>query len=93
MNKTKSFETKKFYHITLDTNYFGDNTYQLNYENFNKNDLICINLIDRDENIESNLIIPFSNLTNKNFYFLKNLKRYYFRYNNVEKIFVKEWEN
>lgn len=96
MNELKSFELNKIYHITLDTVYFGDNAYQLDYKNFNMNDLICIHLIDREENIKSNLIIPFSNLINKNFYYIKKTdagnKRYYFRYNNVEKNFVKEWE-
>ena len=93
MNELKSFEINKIYHITLDTDEFGNSAYQLDYENFDKNDLICIHFIDRDQNIESNLIITFSDLTSKNFYFLKNLKRYYFRYDNVGKKFVKEWEN
>lgn len=91
------FEINKIYHITLDTKYFEDTAFQLDYENFDTNDLICIHFIDRDQNIESNLIIPFSNLTNKNFYYIKRTssgdKRYYFKYDNVEKIFVKEWEN
>ena len=90
------FEINKIYHITLDTSEFEDNAYQLDYENFNKNDLICIHLIDREQNIKSNLLIPFSNLTNKNLYYFKRtsggIKRYYFRYDNVGKIFVKEWE-
>ena len=93
MNEIKIFEINKIYHITLDTDYFEDSAYQLDYENFNKNDLICIHLIDRTQNIESNLIIPFSNLTNKNFYYMNsNANRYYFKYDNVGKIFVKEWE-
>ena len=92
MSKMKSFEINKIYHITLDTSEFEDDAYQLDYEDFNIDDLICIHLIDREQNIKSNLIITFSNLLSKNFYYEKDFKRYYFKYSKEEKIFVKEWE-
>lgn len=97
MEKVKSFEINKIYHITLDTDYFEDNAYQLDYDN-NKNDLVCIHFIDREQNVKSNLIIPFNNLIINNtlcinFYYENlNNKRYYFYYNMENKKFIKEWE-
>lgn len=92
MKELKSFEINKIYHITFDTDEFEDSNCQLDYENFNKNNLIHIHLIDRDQGIESNLMILFSNLTNKNMYYISSTGDiYYFRYDKNRKIFVKEW--
>ena len=91
MKKINSFEINKIYHITLDTVEFEDSAYQLDYKNFNKNDFIHIHLIDREQNIESNLIIPFKNLINDNMYYHNGINVYYFKYDNIQKIFVKKW--
>lgn len=95
MEKIKNFEINKIYHITLDTDEFGNTEYQLNYDNFDKNDLIHIHLIDREKGIESNLITFFKNLISNNMYYFDNNSGtgfiYYFRYNDSNKMFVKEW--
>ena len=91
MKKINSFEINKIYHITLNTDEFEDSAYQLDYKNFNKDDLIHIHLIDKEQNIESNLITPFKNLKNGNMYYYNGSNIYYFLYNNSRKIFVKEW--
>ena len=87
MEEIKSFEINKIYHITLDSDYFGDNSYQLDYENFNTNDLIHIHLIDRDNVGPCNIIIFFNNLTNDNICCYANNSKYYFHYDNVGKCF------
>lgn len=95
MKEITNFEINKIYHITLDTDEFEDTTYQLNYDNFGKNDLIHIHLIDREQGIESNLITFFKNLIYGNMYYLNNNLGtgtiYYFRFDNNDKKFVKEW--
>lgn len=99
MEDVKSFEINKIYHITLDTSEFEDDAFQLDYvyDNY-KNDLVCIHFIDHEQNVKSNLIIPFNNLILNNtlyinFYY-ENLidKRYYFYYNMNTKMFIKVWE-
>ncbi len=88
MENVKSFEINKIYHITLDTSEFEDDAFQLDYAYDDyKNDLVCIHFIDREQNVKSNLIIPFNNLIINNelyvnFYYENlNNKRYYFYYN------------
>lgn len=89
MNEIKSFEINKIYHITLDTSEFEDDAFQLDYDNFKKNDLIHIHLIDREQGIESNLIIFFDNIINNNMYYKTDNNKYYFYYDKDEKMFYK----
>ncbi|MDD7591535.1 MAG: hypothetical protein PUJ92_00830 [Bacilli bacterium] len=93
MEDVKSFEINKIYHITLDASEFENSEYQLDYDNLDKKDLLCIHFIDHEQNVVSNLIIPIINLTHSNFYYKNNNgKQYYFIYNESEKKFLKEWE-
>lgn len=87
MEEIKSFEINKIYHITLDSDNFGDNSYQLDYENFNTNDLIHIYLIDRDNSGPCNIITFFNNLKNDNIYCYLDNSKIYFYYDTVEKCF------
>ena len=89
MNEIKSFEINKIYHITLYTNEFEDDAFQLDYENFNTNDLIHIHLIDKEQSIESNLIIFFDNIINNNLYYKTGNNKYYFYYDKDVKMFYK----
>ena len=93
MYKIKSFEINKIYHITLDTSEFEDNQYQLEYEELNTNDLIYIHLIDREQGIESNLIIFYNQIENNNLYYYNSNTNYYyyFHYDKNGKVFIKEW--
>ena len=90
MEKIKSFEINKIYHITLDTSEFEDVEYQLVNDELDTNDLICIHLIDIYLNIESNLIVFCNHLELDNIYYY-DTKFYYFYYDRNEKVFMKKW--